>query len=255
MNSTRTLLVTLTAGGLLVGAAARRPACSRPVAASAAGVGARRDQLRPRRATLVARARGPVAGAVQVRSAAPAGTAARASLARACGGLRPAGQGPVLHGEFVDRRPERRHPDRRRPERHRQREGRLDDHRDEQRRLQGRLDARRLDEGADGWSQGAVKDIAQGDTVLVEGTKSAVDDDGRDSSRSARRVRLSARRGRRRRPPKSPAAHRARAGPDPSGLGLEQLLADLGRVRHGGQRPSPFSIASSASPTVDVQTA
>ncbi len=81
MNSTRTLLVTLTASGLLVGAAATAGLLTAGTA-SAAGSAPAATTPTPGPSPS-SRARDPVAGAVQVRSAAPAGTADRASVARA----------------------------------------------------------------------------------------------------------------------------------------------------------------------------
>lgn len=170
MNSTRTLLVTATAAGLLVGAAATAglitagsasaagasPAASAPTPSPSQGEGPGPDGT------------GPQGGPGRFGHGGPGGMGGM----RGMGGLRGLGQGPVLHGEFV-----------------------TGGQNGQTRTVvvqNGTVSAKNgstitvtstdgykvdwvLNDATKvrtGWSQGAVKDIAAGDTVLVEGTKS-----------------------------------------------------------------------------------
>jgi hypothetical protein len=168
MNSTRTLLVTLAASGLLVGAAATAGLLT---AGNASAAGATPAAATPTPGPSQAPAPddgrgrgGPFHGPGRLGGPGLGGLG--------LGGPRGAGQGPVLHGEFVTGGPN-----------------------GATRTVivqSGTVSAKAgstitvtstdgykvvwtLDDSTrvrTGWSRGAVKDIAQGDTVLVEGTKS-----------------------------------------------------------------------------------
>jgi hypothetical protein len=166
MKATRTLLVTLTAGGLLVGAAATAGLITAGSASASGGLAA---------------ASTPSPSSPADRSPRAGGDGPRGGPGRhggfggpgGLGGLRGLGAGaPVLHGEFV-----------------------LGGQNGATRTVvvqTGTVSAKKgstitvkstdgyaltwtLNDSTKvrtGWSQGAVKDIAQGDTVLVQGTRS-----------------------------------------------------------------------------------
>jgi hypothetical protein len=160
MNPTRTLLVTLTAGGLLVGAAATAGLITAG-GASAAGATAAVSAPTPSPSTgerpdPLERLGGP----------------GRHGGPRGLGGLRGlGGGGPVLHGEFVTGGPN----------------GTTRTVVVQNGTVSAKAGSKITVTSSDGykaewvlndstrvrtgWSQGAVKDIAKGDTVLVQGTK------------------------------------------------------------------------------------
>jgi hypothetical protein len=165
MNPTRTLLVTLTAGGLLVGAAAAAGLIS---AGSASAAGAAPAASSPAPSPSRTPAPGEPGPGRADRHGGPGG------LGRGLGGIpRGLGQGPVLHGEFVT--------------------GGQNGATRTVVVQTGTVSAKNgstitvtssdgykvdwvLNDSTKvrtGWSQGAVKDIAQGDTVRVQGTRSS----------------------------------------------------------------------------------
>jgi hypothetical protein len=158
MNPTRTLLVTLTAGGLLVGAAATAGMLTAG-SASAAG--------------------GPVAASTPAPPSPPekspghAGGPGRHGGPRGLGGLRGLGWGgPVLHGEFVTggQNGATRTVVVQNGTVSAKNGSKITVTSSDGYKVEWVLnDSTRV---RTGWSQGAVKDIAVGDTVLVQGTKS-----------------------------------------------------------------------------------
>src|SRR3954465_2103872 len=170
MNSTRTLLVTLTASGLLVGAAATAGLLTAGTA-SAAGAAPAATTPTPGPSPSQAPGEGPGRRGGPGSLGGP-GRHGGPGFGGPGGGPRAAGQGPVLHGEFVT--------------------GGQNGATRTVVVQNGTVSAKdgstitvtstdgykvvwTLDDSTKvrtGWSQGAVKDIAQGDTVLVEGAKS-----------------------------------------------------------------------------------